>query len=281
MNLRNSAFHPLKRMFRGIRNRWSAYRNRKADFGAYRRWLKHHPGSKFKQFYVDTIKGYLVGEGGPHSTLGPHPIWQKQGGEILQQLIELGLRPGDVVVDYGCGTLREGIHLIRFLEADRYIGLDIDERVLDAGRRLVGQDLLVEKKPCLAVINPEIIAQAAAARPAWIVSSYVLSQMPPEDLDEYFDNLVKLMGGGGKAALQLRLAWRTMQYSRTGWYHNRRQVARRLAKRGLEVLQTKTRQLTSKPYKVRGVDVRLIVGRKSGVGGRRPGQQCHRDQTRV
>jgi hypothetical protein len=150
------------------------------------------------------------------------------------------------------------------------------ERVLDAGRRLVGQDLLVEKKPCLAVINPEIIAQAAAARPAWIVSSYVLSQMPPEALDEYFDNLVKLMGGGGKAALQLRLAWRTMQYSRTGWYHSRRRVARGLAKRGLEVLQMKTRQLTSKPYKVRGVDARLIVGRKSGVGNRRPGQQCQR-----
>jgi SAM-dependent methyltransferase len=262
MNLRTSALHPLRRIFRGIRNKWSAYRKRKADFGAHRRWLKHHPSGNFKEFYVDTIKGCLTGEGGPHSTLGPHPIWEKQGDEILRQLIELGLRPGDVVVDYGCGTLREGIHLIRYLDAGRYIGLDVDERVLDAGRRLVGQELLAEKKPRLAIINPPLVAQAAAERPAWIISSYVLSQMPPEHLDEYFDNLAKLTQGGGKAALQVRLAWRTMQYSRTGWYHNRRRVARSLAKLGLKVLQMKTRQLTSKPYKVRGTEVRLIVGRK-------------------
>lgn len=126
----------------------------------------------------------------------------------------------------------------------------------------MGQELLAEKKPRLAIINPPLVAQAAAERPAWIISSYVLSQMPPEHLDEYFDNLAKLTQGGGKAALQVRLAWRTMQYSRTGWYHNRRRVARSLAKLGLEVLQMKTRQLTSKPYKVRGTEVRLIVGRK-------------------
>src|SRR5262245_14928384 len=215
MSLFISAFHSPQRICRGIRNRWAAFRYRRADFGAYRRWLKHHPGGHFREFYVDTIKGCLGGEAGPHSTLGPHPIWEKQGAAILQQLIELGLSPRDVVVDYGCGTLREGIHLIRHLQAGRYIGLDIDERVLDAGRSLAGHRLLAEKKPHLAVINPKVIAEVAAARPAWIISSYVLSQMPPEDLDEYFDNLVKFMEGGGKAALQLRLAWRTMQYSRT------------------------------------------------------------------
>ena len=132
------------------------------------------------------------------------------------------MRPSDVVVDYGCGTLREGIHLIRYLDAGRYIGLDIDERVLNAGRRLLGHDLLAHKQPHLAIIKPSVISQAATIKPASIVSSYVLSQMPPEDLDEYFDNLAQLTEGGGKAALQVRLAWRTMQYAKTGWYHNRR-----------------------------------------------------------
>jgi len=262
MTLAKSAFRPLLRTYKRIRKRLGGYRSRRAELGAYECWLKRHPGGNFKQFYVDTIKRHLVGEGGRHSTLGPHPIWEKQGGAILQQLIKLGLRRDDVVVDYGCGTLREGIHLIRYLEKGRYIGLDIDERVLEAGRHLAGEELLAEKTPRLAIVSPALVAQAAAARPAWIISSYVLSQMPPADLDEYFDNLVKLMEGDGKAALQLRWAWRTMRYSRTGFYHNRRQVARKLDGRGLEVLQMRTRKLTSKPYWVRGLDVRLIVGRK-------------------
>jgi hypothetical protein len=129
----------------------------------------------------------------------------------------------------------------------------------------MGTEVLAEKKPYLAVLNSEIVTQVAARGPCWIVSSYVLSQMPPDQLDEYLDNLVKFLQAGGKAALQVRLAWRTRQYSKTGWYHNRRRLERRLAKRGLEILQVRACQLISTPYGVRGDDVRLIVGRKRSV----------------
>ncbi len=260
-----------RRIFKRLRKWWGAYRERRVEFGAYRRWLKQHEGSDFKQFYIDTIEHCLVGEGRPHSTLGPQPIWERQADAILRQLVGLGLRRGDTVVDYGCGTLREGIHLIRYLEEGGYVGLDIDERILDAGRRLAGPELLADKKPCLAVVTPGVVAQAAAARPAWIVSSYVISQMPPDELDGYFDTLAKLMEGGGKAALQLRLAWRTRQYARTGWYHNRRLVMRRLARRGFEILEMTTRRLTSRPYKVRGSEVRLVVCRKGAPDRVLPG----------
>lgn len=168
MNFAKIAFSPVHRTYKRVRKRWHAYRDQQVEFGAYRRWLTQHDGGTYKQFYVDTIKGHLIGEGRPHSTLGPHPIWQQRGDAILRQLTSLGLRPGDVVVDYGCGTLREGVHLIRYLAKDRYIGLDIDERILDAGRRLAGPELLAEKGPRLAVVNPATLAQAVAAKPAWI-----------------------------------------------------------------------------------------------------------------
>jgi SAM-dependent methyltransferase len=256
----------IKRIFPGMYKRWAAHRNRKADLGAYKRWLKHHPGCTFKDFYVETIQGHLFGEQGPHSTLGPQPVWENKGDAILHRLIGLGLRPSDIVVDYGCGTLREGKHLIRYLDAGHYIGLDIDERVLDAGRRLVEPALIAEKRPQLAVINRKVVSEVAATKPAWIVSSYVLSQMPPQELEEYFNNLLQFMEGGGKAILQVRLAWRTMQYARTGWYHSRGRMAKRLAKRGLEVLAAGTRPLTSKRYKVRGVEMRLIVAKRTRCG---------------
>jgi len=38
-------------------------------------------------------------------------------------------------------------------------------------------------------------------------------------------------------------------------------MTRRLAERGLVVLQMRTHDLTSKPHKVRGVDARLLVGK--------------------
>jgi SAM-dependent methyltransferase len=263
-------YRPLrygKQVLRKVAKRYAAYKASSDDFGAYRRWLKSHSSGDFKEFYVDTIKGHLTGEGGAHSTLGLHPIWEAQGQAVLQQLIEQGLTPTDTVVDYGCGTLREGVHFIRYLEAGHYIGLDIDDRVLQGGRRLVGPELLAWKKPFLAIITAEVIEKVAALRPAWIVSSYVLSQVAPQDLDEYLDNLAKLMEGGARSILQVRLAWRTMQYSKTGWYHCRRRMTRRLTKRGLVVLQMRTRELTSKPHKVRGVEARLIVGQLTSNTG--------------
>ena len=126
MNFAKTAFHPL---YERLRKQRRAYHNREMEFGAYRRWLTQHEGGSYKQFYVDTIKGHLIGEGGRHST-GRHPIWQQWGDAILHRLIARGLRPDDLVVDYGCGTLREGVHLIRYLAKGRYIGLDIDERIL-------------------------------------------------------------------------------------------------------------------------------------------------------
>jgi len=248
-----------RRVIKKVAKRYSAYKARSDDFGAYRRWLKSHSSGNFKEFYVDTIKGHLTGEGGAHSTLGLHPTWEAQGQAVLHQLIEEGLTPTDTVVDYGCGTLREGVHFIRYLAAGHYIGLDIDDRILQAGRRIVGSELLVGKKAFLAIITAEVIEQVAALKPVWIVSSYVLSQVAPQDLDGYLDNLAKLMEGGGRAILQVRFAWRTMQYSKTGWYHCRRRMIRSLTKRGLVVLQMSTRELTSKPHKVRGVEARFIV----------------------
>ena len=104
----------LRAILRRIRDRWRLYLAKKAEFGAYRRWLRGHPGGSFKQFYILTISDHLRGEGSSHCTLGPQPIWGPQGNEVLQQLIKHGLRRSDIVVDYGCGTLREGVHFIPY-----------------------------------------------------------------------------------------------------------------------------------------------------------------------
>ena len=154
-----TALHRLTQLYDGMRQRWIARRQQRADFAAYEAWLKRHPDGTYDRFYIATIEPHLDGGGGSHSTLGPHPKWEKRGDEVLRYLIKLGLQPGDLVVDYGCGTLREGVHLIRHLDKGRYVGLDIDERVLAAGRRLAGPALLAEKEPRLAVAGPAIIAR--------------------------------------------------------------------------------------------------------------------------
>lgn len=44
-----------------------------------------------------------------------------------------GLSPSDVLVDVGCGALRGGVPLIRYLNPGHYLGIDKDRRLIRAG----------------------------------------------------------------------------------------------------------------------------------------------------
>ena len=80
----------------------------------------------------------------------------------FDELVAQGIKPSDTVVDYGCGTLRLGVRFIDYLDADRYVGLDIDDRIIAAGRDHLRADLVEAKRPVLEVISPESLARAAA-----------------------------------------------------------------------------------------------------------------------
>lgn len=57
------------------------------------------------------------------------------GEKQFEYLVEQGLQPHHHFLDVGCGSLRGGIHFVRYLEPGHYCGLDIQQQLLDAGRR--------------------------------------------------------------------------------------------------------------------------------------------------
>ena len=60
-------------------------------------------------------------------------LWDEIGELTIQFLIEHGLQPEHSVLDVGCGCLRVGVHLARYLDPGRYFGTDINNDLLDAG----------------------------------------------------------------------------------------------------------------------------------------------------
>jgi SAM-dependent methyltransferase len=56
------------------------------------------------------------------------------GKKQFEYLVEQGLLPGHRFLDVGCGSLRGGVHFVGYLEPGHYFGLDIQQRLLDAGR---------------------------------------------------------------------------------------------------------------------------------------------------
>jgi SAM-dependent methyltransferase len=72
-----------------------------------------------------------VSEGRHRSLIGGG--WEVIGALQLKFLSANGLKPEHALLDVGCGSLRGGVHLVPYLNAGNYFGIDINQPLLDAG----------------------------------------------------------------------------------------------------------------------------------------------------
>jgi Methyltransferase domain len=110
----------------------------------------------------------------------------------LALLVELGLRPEHLCVEYGCGSLWCAEPVIRHLQPSRFIGLDITERFYELGRQRLGS-LLVEKQTGLAVISRRTLREVAALKADFVYSHRVLHHVPRRALARYMRNITSLL----------------------------------------------------------------------------------------
>jgi hypothetical protein len=70
------------------------------------------------------------------------------------------------------------------------------------------------------VISAAAVVEAAAAKPAMLFSSAVLTHVHPEELSEFFGNVMTIVGPGAQAVF--KAYWNdsaTIQYSGRSWAH--------------------------------------------------------------
>ena len=186
-------------------------------------WERRNPSKQFKDFFGETVQSKM-GSGKDHLNLGgnlPGNEFGKSGQRFFKTLLALGLKEDDTCVEYGCGTLRAGIHAIEYLRPGAYWGLDISEFLLAEGRKLLGEELWEEKQPRLRLICPESVAEVAACKPAMLFSVKVLIHVHPAELPEFISNIMTIIGTDGQAII--KGVWSdkaTLQFSGRSWAHS-------------------------------------------------------------
>lgn len=78
-------------------------------------------------------------------------LWDEIGALQLEFLRARGLEPHHHLLDIGCGALRGGIPVIRYLDPGRYCGFDINASLIEAARVELSQAGLEGKAPQLLV----------------------------------------------------------------------------------------------------------------------------------
>ena len=184
-------------------------------------WQRLNPSKSFNDFQFERREAILRGEI-RHGTLGGNLYdgYGVSGKGFFRKLVKLGLKPDDTCVDYGCGTLRLGIHAIKYLKPGAYWGMDVVDCFLREGRKLVGDRLWKEKQPNLRLISAESVTEVARARPALLFSVHVLKHLHPDQLNEYFHNIIHIIDPRGQAIIVGK--WsdsETIQYNTWSWAH--------------------------------------------------------------
>jgi hypothetical protein len=207
----------------------------------YKQWQRRNPGATFKAYFSKIVRSDFA-RGKAHPSLGV------RSGDKLRWLRTFGLRPDDVCVDYGCGTLRVGVHAIRYLGRGAYWGMEIDQALLDQGRCLIGGELLDSKSPNLRFISQESVREAASQRPALVISLKVLIHVHPAELHEYFDDILTIVGDSGKAIITGKWSpGQTFQFSNLCWAHSLGHITKLVSSLGghLSVLKERDWPLSS------------------------------------
>ena len=229
-------------------------------------WSLRHPGGTFKQFYADSVVGSLDGKRG-HNSLGPRIKQERVASaeHAFHSLVSLGVRPGDKFVDYGCGTLRLGVLFIEYLEPDDYFGLDIDDRILTAGRARLSPELIAAKRPVLEVISPDSVSRVAAKRPRWVCSKGVLQHVPPHEMGAYFGCLATLLHAGADGFVNARFGTKLKRIGPKTWVYDFEWLKEAAALQGLELERVNgSRSLMSlKARSGRGVSTGFQAGPSS------------------
>jgi hypothetical protein len=166
-------------------------------------WQRRHPTLTFGDYYAGTIAASLR-RGGSHKTLGDRAFltasrlqdksdFASRGRSVFETLLRHGLEPHYRCIDYGCGSLRIGQHIMRHVEPGNYFGVDMVDDFYRAGQRLLPSALLSDKQPRFGVIDGDTLQQCADFRPDFIVSIAVLKHVPPNELKTYFAKILSLM----------------------------------------------------------------------------------------
>lgn len=140
---------------------------------------------------VEEIAKRIASETGGF-TGGPIDRFGVVGRQTFQSLKATGVRRSSKVLDVGCGALRLGYWLVRFLEPDCYCGLDPNPKYVQAGiKHAIGEKVMKTKRPRFDH-NMDFDFSVFGIKFDYVVARSIFSHTSPEQvctvLESFRDN---------------------------------------------------------------------------------------------
>jgi len=132
-----------------------------------------------------------------HSLVGAAKYWKLKRDFQFSFLMKNGLNPENIFLDLGCGTLRGGIPIIKFLNESNYWGVDIREEAIREAHDELKSENLENKNPTLLSFKTFDDLKPSLKFDV-ILSFSVLIHMEDHIVDECFGFVSKVLANEGK-----------------------------------------------------------------------------------
>ena len=148
--------------------------------------------------YARQLTPLEIAEGKHRDLVGG--LWDLAGPQQLRFLVARGLRPWMRLLDLGCGCLRGGIHLVRFLDRGNYYGIDVNASLLAAGRRELEEAGLGDRLPSGNLLRNDGLEGGRFGVDFDVVLAHSLfTHLPAAWLRRYLTEAVGHVPAGGRA----------------------------------------------------------------------------------
>ncbi|UFJ42544.1 class I SAM-dependent methyltransferase [Brevibacillus humidisoli] len=124
-------------------------------------------------------------------------LWDEIGCLQFAYLVKNGLQPEHHFLDVGCGSLRGGIHFIRYLNKGHYYGLDINSSLIEAGWKELEEQALLDRLPSL-VVNDCFQFDQFGVKFDFAIAHSVFTHLPANVIHRCLVNIDKVLKPGGK-----------------------------------------------------------------------------------
>jgi hypothetical protein len=125
-------------------------------------------------------------------------MWEAIGRVQFDFMVAQGLKPQDILVDVGCGSLRGGRLFIAYLDPEHYLGIDHDAWLVKAGlKHEISKELREEKRPQF-VISERFEFHKFGKRPDYGIAQSLFSHLTEDDIRLCLANLRAEIRAGGR-----------------------------------------------------------------------------------
>ncbi|WP_163328935.1 class I SAM-dependent methyltransferase [Desulfurobacterium thermolithotrophum] len=124
-------------------------------------------------------------------------MWEEIGKLQFEFLVSEGLKPEHYLLDIGCGSLRGGIHFVKYLKTNHYFGIDKDKNLLEAGIHELKVNKLIHKQPVLVQME-NFEFQILKQKFDYALAQSVFTHLPLNSIIRCIVNVEKVLKPGGK-----------------------------------------------------------------------------------